>query len=651
MRNDVAVIGMSCKLPGATTPYEFWQTICKGEDCITRQGIQDVPLPGSDHALRSVCARGIVNGIHTFDYELFGLSQNDAAALDPQHRLFLEAVLEALETSGNLPDLVEGCISLYCSAAPGSVGGKLTQQRAIPSEWLKDYTSNHPEFLATRIGYLLNLTGECLSVLTACSSSLVAIHLAVQSLLLHNCDLAIAGGVSIKVPQFTGYVYQPGMIYSQSGYCRPFDQDADGTVEGNGLGVVILKRLDDALRAKDTIYAVLKGTAINNDGHRRAGYTAPGIWGQQQVIERALAAASLAPTGIGYIEAHGTGTPVGDPIEVEALKAVYGTLPRQRTRCAIGSLKANIGHLGHAAGVVGFIKAVLCLYHKMVPPQGNFKVLHPSISFADTPFFINRELQAWTSSDQPRRVAVSSFGIGGTNAHAILEEAPAYTPPHLTNEQPVVLSASTPSRLQTLRDNLREELTRTDKWNLTNIAFTLNTTRKQEKHRFGVVVHSVEELISALDTQEITPTSRYCALLDAFLQGEQVDFTPLYTDISCQKVPLRTTPFERVQLEEEEQTNQISVPELAEPALNKDQKLMPTPASIKQVVEEVFKEMFKLDEIDWEATFVNLGGDSMDAVDFFLTVESRFDSLELPVERANALSTLRDFADFCIEQV
>ncbi|HEU4963914.1 MAG TPA: amino acid adenylation domain-containing protein, partial [Bacilli bacterium] len=425
----VAIVGMALRFPQANDVYEFWENLIAGRESITRipdEELEDAPFHHDPLlAQRVVRAGGFVDNPFRFDPSFFGMSEREATLMDPQHRLFLECAWEAIENAGYDLDTLHGPVALYAGTAPSSYHAHKSANRSVADEFQQDLMSQ-PTFLATRVSYKLNLTGESLMLDTACSTSLVAVHMACQSLLQGQSSYALAGGVSIRVPQKTGYLYEPSFILSPDGHCRAFDQDAQGTVEGNGCGVVLLKRLSDARRDQDPIYAVIRGSAINNDGHAKIGYTAPSLQGQAEVIARAQSKAGLTPDRISYIEAHGTGTKLGDPIEVEALTRVFRTTTDRTRYCALGSVKTNIGHLGSAAGIAGLIKTALALKHKELPPSLHYRTPNPEINFADSPFYVNEQRRPWVAENgQPLVAGVSSFGIGGTNAHVILTEAPA----------------------------------------------------------------------------------------------------------------------------------------------------------------------------------------------------------------------------------
>ncbi len=414
---EVAVVGLSGRFPGARNVGEFWERLCEGAELINVFADGD-PI---------VKAEGVLDDVELFDASFFGFTPREAETLDPQHRIFLEESWAALENAGYNPEYYHGRIGVFA----GESLNTYFLHNLYPNRKLLDslgasqvVIANDRDYLTTQVSFRLHLKGPSLSIQTACSTSLVAVHVACQSLLNRECDMALAGGVSVSVPQGLGGEYQEGGIISPDGHCRAFDAKARGTVKGSGAGVVVLKRLTDALNDRDTIHAVIKGSAINNDGATKIGFTAPSIEGQASVIEEALALASTEPETIGYVEAHGTGTALGDPVEIAALTQAFRTGTEAIGFCPIGSVKTNIGHLDAAAGVASFIKTVLALEHKQIPPSLNFEQPNPNIDFANSPFFVNTELRRWDTDGTPRRAGVSSFGIGGTNAHVVLEEAP-----------------------------------------------------------------------------------------------------------------------------------------------------------------------------------------------------------------------------------
>ena len=485
---ELAVVGMAGRFPGAPTLADFWRNLQAGVDSVSHFSEAELLAAGVDAATLKqpnyVKARAILEHADEFDAGFFGLSPRDAEILDPQQRVFLETAWAALETAGYDPQRFAGAIGVYGGA---TLSGYLFNLFSHPE--LMQTVGQFPlvlgngrEFLTTRTSYLLNLRGPSVNVQTACSTALVAVHLASQALLSGECDLALAGGVSIRLPLKGGYVYQEGGISSPDGRCRAFDARAQGTVGGSGVGLLVLKRLEDALGDRDTIYGVIKGSAINNDGADKISYTAPRIEGQAAVIRAAQQVAEVDPDSIQVIEAHGTGTILGDPIEVAALTQAFQTT--QRGYCALGSVKTNIGHLDAAAGAAGLIKTLLALQQRQIPPSLHFDAANPQIDFERSPFYVNTQLQPWPAPIQgPRRAGVSSFGIGGTNAHVILEEAP---PAPATSEsrpwQLLLWSAKTATALETATQNLAQALEQ-EAIDLADVAHTLQVGRQAFSQR------------------------------------------------------------------------------------------------------------------------------------------------------------------------
>src|SRR5215213_4756220 len=423
---EVAVIGMAGRFPGAKNLDEFWQNLRDGVESIrlfTDEELKNFGVSSADLASPDfVKAGALVEGADLFDSSFFGYSPREAEMLDPQQRVFLECAWSALEDAAYNPETYSGLIGVFAGTSMSSYLLYNLLGRAVsPQDGFQVMIGNDKDFLSTRVSYELNLKGPSIDVQTACSTSLVAIHLACQSLLSYQCDIGMAGGVSIQVPQRTGYYYQEGGITSPDGHCRAFDAKAQGTVFGSGVGIVVLKRLADALEDGDTIHAIIKGSAINNDGSLKVGYTAPSVEGQAQVIMMAQLLSNVTPDMVTYIEAHGTGTPLGDPVEVEALTRAFRSSTQNKGYCALGSVKTNIGHLDAAAGVAGLIKTVLALKHGKIPASLHYEEPNPKIDLANSPFYVNARLKDWKSDNgTPRRAGVSSFGIGGTNAHVVL---------------------------------------------------------------------------------------------------------------------------------------------------------------------------------------------------------------------------------------
>lgn len=503
----IAIVGMAGRFPGAASLDEFWRNLRDGVESINRLSDPELIASGADPAqLRDpayVKAKGVLAEADLFDASFFGLSPGEAEITDPQHRVFLECAWEALEDAGYDPERYAGAIGVY---AGSSINTYLAHNiRANPAAMdlvggYQLFLGNDKDFLPTRVSYKLNLKGPSVSIQTACSTSLVAVYHACQSLLNYQCDMALAGGVSILFPQKLGYQYQEGMILSPDGHCRAFDADAKGTVAGEGVGIVVLKRLSEAMTDGDHIYAVIRGSAINNDGSLKVGYTAPSVEGQAEVVAMALAMAGVDAESISYVEAHGTGTPLGDPVEIAALTRAYRAYTQRRGFCAIGSVKSNIGHLDAAAGVTGLIKTALALSHQQLPPSLHYTAPNPKLELTDSPFVVNHTLCAWEASSGPRRAGVSSFGIGGTNAHVVLEEAPrVQTQPAARPAQLLVLSARSTAALDAATARLRDHLTVHPELDLADAAYTLQAGRRAFPHRRILVASESREAIEALD--------------------------------------------------------------------------------------------------------------------------------------------------------
>jgi acyl transferase domain-containing protein len=427
----IAIVGASGRFPRAKNLAEFWQRLRAGEELVTFFSDEELLAAGVApdllHNPHYVKARAVLSDAELFDASFFGINPREAEVLDPQQRIFLETAWEALEDAGYDPQRYAGAIGVYGGLSMNSYLFNNLLSRPDITAQVGGYQlmlASDKDFLTTRTSYKLNLRGPSVNVQTACSTSLVAVQMACQSLLTYQCDIALAGGVSIVSPRASGYLYQPGMIMSPDGHCRPFDARGQGIVAGEGAGIVVLKRLSEALADGDTIRAVIIGSAINNDGADKVGFTAPSVQGQSEAITMAQAMAGVEPGTIQYIEAHGTGTELGDPIEIAALTQAFRLGTEQRNFCAIGSVKSNMGHLDAAAGIAGLLKTMLALEHRQIPPTLHVEQPNPNIDFAGSPFYIATRLADWPSQATPRRAGVSSFGIGGTNAHVVLEEAP-----------------------------------------------------------------------------------------------------------------------------------------------------------------------------------------------------------------------------------
>jgi acyl transferase domain-containing protein len=491
--DGIAVIGMAGKFPGAPNLEAFWQNLRSGVESIRHFAPDEIEAPASlVQNPQYVRARGIVDGVDLFDADFFGIQPREADYTDPQHRLLLETAWEALEDAGCDPERFAGSIGVFAGCSlnsyllhnlasnPGFLAEFLVGQQmsAHPS-----LTGNDKDFVATRIAYKLNLRGPAITVQCACSTSLVAIAQACQNLLGFQCDLALAGGVSVTFPQKRGYLHEEGSLVSADGTCRPFDASAGGTVFGDGVGLVVLKRADEAIRDGDNIHAIIRGFGVNNDGSNKVSYMAPSIEGQAEAIATAQALAGIDASTIGYVEAHGTGTSLGDPIEVAALTKAFRAGTTAKQFCALGAVKSNIGHLEAASGVAGLIKTILILKHGEIPPTLHYSAANPRIDFANSPFYVASKLQPWPEGKSPRRAGLSSFGVGGTNAHLVLEEAPKTMPVPDQSPQLFVLSAKTPTALDDATSRLTEHLRAHPELAPADVAHTLQTGRRAFRHR------------------------------------------------------------------------------------------------------------------------------------------------------------------------
>ncbi|WP_158941508.1 non-ribosomal peptide synthetase/type I polyketide synthase [Granulicella sp. S190] len=509
----VAIIGMSGRFPGAPDVESFWQNVAAGKVSISHFSPSELEARNSaalEGGADYVPARGVLEDPGMFDAEFFGISPRDAESMDPQHRIFLETCWNALEDAGYDQSTYAGQIGLFGGCSLNTyLLANLSHDRAFLDEVTGNYQvgafrsfmGNDKDFLTTRVAYKLNLRGPCISVASACATSLVAIAQASQSLLNYQCDMALAGGVSVTFPQRRGHMYSEGSIGSKDGFCRPFDAAATGTVFSHGAGAVLLKRLEDAIADRDHITAVIRGFGVNNDGSMKAGYMAPGVDGQSGVIAAAQAMAGVDAGTITYIEAHGTATPLGDPIEVAALTKAFRLSTEASGFCAIGTAKANVGHLDAAAGVTGVIKTALSLNKATLPPLANFVTPNPNIDFTDSPFYVNRELNHWQSKG-PRRAGVSAFGVGGVNAHVVLEETPAIgvSARSPRSAQLLCVSARSQSALQTAIANLAKFIQAHPEVPLDDIAYTLAVGRKAFDYRAAFVCATAEDAVAKLSS-------------------------------------------------------------------------------------------------------------------------------------------------------
>lgn len=544
---DIAIIAMSGRFPDARDVNELWHNLIEGheslhhysDEALLAAGIPESMLNHPDYVKSGV----MLNDFDSFDAQYFGFTPKEAQVMDPQQRLLFECANEALEAGGYGDKSRQQSVGVFVGTSNSLYlfNHLLPQFDQLNSSAQAIKIGNDRDFSATRLAYKLNLNGPAINVSTACSTSLAAIHLACNSLRMGESRMALAGGATVANTRMQGYMYQQGDILSPDGHCRAFDNDAAGTRAGDGAGIVLLKRLEDALADSDHIYAVIKGSAMNNDGSDKVGFTAPSIAGQAAVIEAALHNAQVSPQSIQYVEAHGTGTRLGDPIEVKALSKAYRGVARQS--CALGSVKPNVGHLDTAAGVTSLIKTAMALKHKQIPPSINFNQANSQIDFAGSPFYVNDQLRDWPASTEPCRAGVSSFGIGGTNVHMILEEAPAVplNRNQLVNEdcQLLVLSAKTDEALNRAKANLADHLLTTGD-SLRDIAFTLQVGRQSDNYRYALVAQDHHQ--GALQLKNDTGLSVKRALVD---RGTKPLLVYMFTGQGTQYLHMVTNLYHR----------------------------------------------------------------------------------------------------------
>src|SRR5689334_5371588 len=526
--NGVAIVGMAGRFPGARNVREFWQNLVAGRESISFFEPGELELTPNEPAEignnpHYVRARGVLEGAETFDAAFFGINPREAELMDPQHRIFLETAWEAFEDAGYDPLAYTGPVGVFAGMAnntyfPAVIAPRRTGEN--PAATLQTMLGNEKDYLATRTSYKLNLRGPSLNIQTACSTSLVAVAQAYQALQGYQCDMAIAGGVSITSPQKRGYLYHEGAIVSPDGHCRAFDAQAGGTVFSNGTGVVLMKRLADAVADHDHIYAVVKGVGVNNDGSARVSFAAPSVDGQAEAIAMAQALAGVDAESITYVEAHGTGTALGDPVEIAGLTQAFRLGTERNQFCAIGSVKSNIGHLDAAAGIAGLIKTSLALQNAKIPASLHYTQPNQKINFAETPFYVNARLADWPVGETPRRAGVSSFGSGGTNAHVVLEEAPErQVSGPARAEQLFLVSARSQAALDQAARNLAAHLASSDSAPyLADAAFTLQTGRRHFPHRRATVARTAAEAAEALVSGDPKCVwSRKCEQADALV--------------------------------------------------------------------------------------------------------------------------------------
>jgi acyl transferase domain-containing protein len=514
--DGIAIISMAGRFPGAPDVDQFWRNLRDGVESVSFVTDDDLRAGGFDPALakhsRYVRSAAVLQDADLFDATFFGINPREAQIMDPQHRIFLECAWEALESAGYDPLKYDGLVGMYAGQGISTyLLHNLMSRRDLEGavSGMQAILANDKDYVTTRVSYKLDLKGPSFTVQTACSTSLVAVSLACQGLLSYQCDMALAGGVTASLSNRYGYLYQEGDILSPDGHCRAFDAKAQGTVWGGGLGIVVLKRLEDALADGDVVHAIIRGFAVNNDGSSKIGYTAPGVSGQAEVIAMAQAVAGIHPDTISYIEAHGTGTLLGDPVEIAGLTQAFRAKTQRKGFCAVGSLKSNVGHLDTAAGVAGLIKTVMALKNRQIPPSLHFEQPNPEIDFANSPFFVNTTLREWTSDNgHPRRAGVSAYGIGGTNAHVIVEEAPRREPSLPGRPwQLLLMSAKTGPAAVEIAKRLGKHLAANPDLNLADVAYTLQVGRQSNSQRSMLICRDVEDAVAELTT----PSARLVA--------------------------------------------------------------------------------------------------------------------------------------------
>ena len=502
----IAIVGIAVRMPGAADVRQFWENLKTGKESISLFSKDEMLEAGVSAEMidlpNYVAAKGILDGVESFDANFFGIAPREAELMDPQHRVLMECSWAAMEDAGYVPAQYPGRIAVFTSAGmntylPVNLMSNPDLLEQVGGFELSIY--NDKDFVPTRIAYSMNIKGPAIDIGTACSSSLVSTHLACQHLLTYQSDMALVGGITIHLPQKVGHLHEAGSAYSPDRHCRPFDATQSGLIDGNGAAVIIVKRLEDALNDGDKIHALIRGSAINNDGSDKVGYAAPSVNGQAEAILEALAVAEVEADSISYVEAHGTSTPLGDPIELAALTQAFRTGTDRTGFCGVGSVKSNIGHVDKAAGLAGLIKTTLALEHELLPPSLNWKAPNPKLQIEKTPFYVVHQPKPWPRTAQPRRAGVSSFGVGGTNAHAILEEAPPPAPSSPgRSRQIITLSAKTKHGLAEYAKNLATHLANNLAINMADVASTLQRGRKAFSQRLSFTCHSAQDAVDTL---------------------------------------------------------------------------------------------------------------------------------------------------------
>ncbi|MGA8165595.1 MAG: amino acid adenylation domain-containing protein [Waddliaceae bacterium] len=640
---EIAIIGMACRFPHASNPKEYWRNLVEGRECITKLSDESLSREGvSDDILKDknyIKSAFVLNNIKQFDADFFDVPPQEASLTDPQQRLLMESTWEALEDAGYHPHNYPGKISIYAGSGINTyLHSNLI--KIVPSVTdLNVYITNHIDSIAMRIAYKLNLKGSAMTVQTACSTSLAATHLACQSLLLGEAEIAIAAAVKISVPHHVGYSFQEGGILSKDGHCRPFDINASGTVMGNGAGVVVLKLLDQAIEDRDNIYAVIKGSAVNNDGGDKMNYVSPGVRGQVDVIRTAIENAKIDPATLSYIETHGTATLLGDAVEIASLTQAIGEKTSKKQFCAIGSVKSNLGHLDVAAGMASLIKTSLSLKHKMIPPSINFSEPSQKIDFQNSPFYVNTVLKTWEPQGFVRRAGISGFGLGGTNAHILLEEFDGIFETKKTKELWMLpFAAKTKGALHLMIRNMAVYLSDNPTVDIADVAYTLGVGRSHFSYRKIFLAKTVEEAREKLhhyttfEIQNIgSPSSQWDAdyneihsIASQWEKGGDICWKTIYRHEKLRRISLPTYPFHQTEYWIEalpEENNTVS--HGAEGKAS--DRCIPSQDEITGLICEWMKNILGVEEVNPDHNFFEMGGDSLSAINLIAKIGEKFD--------------------------
>ena len=610
--DEVAIIGLAGRFPGANSVDALWENLTAKVDSITHFTKSECISSGVPTDLVNhpdyVRSKGYLEDADLFDAEFFKFSQHDAEILDPQYRLAFEVTWEALENSGYVPEDYPGKIGLFLGSSNINTYFQHNLVQPGCSFFSDNFTvalHNAKDFIPSLLAYKLNLQGPSVAVQTGCSTSLVSVCMACQSILHGEADMAIAGGSCVSMPLKSGHLFQDGMMLSPTGICRSFDNKANGIVLGNGVGVVVLKRLDRALKDRDTIHALIKGFNVNNDGSSRIGFTAPGPLGQQAVVQSALDNAGVKAEQISYIETHGTGTILGDLVEIEALNNVFS---KCKQPIAIGSIKPNIGHLDAAAGIANLIKVTQALKHRTLAPNIHFDSPSKQLKLDETPFYLNTKTQSWVS-DTPLYAGTSSFGMGGTNAHVILAEAPARCARTCSGDPVMlILSARSENALKAMTENLVKYLKNNPELNLNDVAYTLQVGRKSFAHRAVFCVTSLTEAIEKLSRHEVSDVSQEPFL--SWINGNDVNWEKLDANQGCYRIPLPTYCFEPKRYWTTK--DQLQLPKyksVAHNDINQSNKI--AMGHVLPTVKKIYEDFLVQSDIDTHLDFESLGGDSL----------------------------------------